>query len=149
MTKTLALGPLSRDVPFMVRNLYAQLRPGGQDIRREMGVESGAIGILGMIWMNPGISQSDLAASVALKKSAVTKVVTSLEGQGLVLRRRAQGDRRANALTLTDAGHDKIAIFRTQSEQFHARLFDGIDPADEEIFLRVLEKLTQRLGRDR
>ncbi|MFV0386575.1 hypothetical protein [Paracoccus sp. (in: a-proteobacteria)] len=43
------------------------------------------------------------------------------------------------------AGHKKIALFRRLSQQFHLRLFGGIDRADEEAFLRMLERLTHRL----
>lgn len=43
------------------------------------------------------------------------------------------------------AGHKKIALFRRLSQQFHLRLFGGIGRADEEAFLRMLERLTHRL----
>lgn len=130
----------------MLRNLQALLRPEGQSIRDAMGIEGGGIGVLGLIWINPQISQNDLAGCLALRKSAVTKVVVSLEAQGLVRRTRAPGDRRTNALTLTEAGQEKIAIFRRLSLAMHERLFEGIGEADQECFFRVLATLYARLS---
>ncbi|WP_010140158.1 MarR family winged helix-turn-helix transcriptional regulator [Oceanicola sp. S124] len=141
------LGPLSREVVFLVRNLHALLRPEGQKMREAMAVESGSIGVLALIWINPGVSQNDLAASLALKKSAVARTVKALEAEGLVARRRASADRRANALTLTEAGHEKMAIFRPLSAALHERLFDGVPGEDRETFLRVLAGLVERLSR--
>lgn len=143
---TVELGPLSREVVFLVRNLNALLRPEGLRMREAMEVESGAIGVLAMIWINPGISQNDLAASLALKKSAVARSVKQLEEQGLVARRRAAADRRANALTLTEAGHEKMAIFRPLSAALHERLFEDTPAEDREAFLRVLAALVEKLS---
>lgn len=140
------LGPLAREVIFMVRNLNALLRPEGQRMRAALAVESGAIGVLALIWINPGISQNDLAASLALKKSAVARSVKMLEEQGLVARRRAASDRRANALTLTEAGHEKMAIFRPLSAALHERLFEDVPAEDRETFVRVLGALVEKLS---
>ncbi len=60
-------GILSRDLPFMARTLQSLLRPEGHAIRQALDLEAGVIGVLSVIWLNPGISQNDLATSVVLK----------------------------------------------------------------------------------
>ena len=139
------LGPLTRDLHFMVRTLQSLLRPEGRALREAVEVEPGVIGVLLIVWLNPGISQSDLAASVVLKKSSVTALVKTLEAAGLLERNRVTADRRTNALTLTGEGHALIARIRTLSEAAQDRLFEGVPAADRDAFFRVARHLMDRL----
>lgn len=140
------LGPLAQDLPFMIRNTRALLIPVSDRIRAELGIQPGVIGVLSLIWLNPGISQNDLAECLALKKSAITKVVKLLEAEGLVARERVSSDRRMNALTLTAAGQGLIAAVRRLTNAMHDRIFDGIAQADSDTFFRVLGQVVENLG---
>ena len=144
-------GILSRDLPFMARTLQSLLRPEGHAIRQALDLEAGVIGVLSVIWLNPGISQNDLATSVVLKKSAVTALVKHLEERGLVARERSQQDRRQNALTLTADGHTLIAKIREHTEALNDRLFENVSAAERETFFAVMDKVVQNLlaGSDR
>jgi len=137
------LGPLAEDLPFMIRNLQAFLRPHSEALRQRLGLEAGMIGILSLVGLNPGLSQNDLAASVALKKSAVTKLVKELEARQLIARQRVAEDRRWNALFLTEQGEAMLGQLRQFSKTLHSQLFKDIDPADRAIFFQVLKQLTE------
>lgn len=140
------LGPLVTDLPFMIRNLNAMLRSFGASIRGPLELESGSIGILCMIWVNPGISQNDLAENLAMKKSAIAKLVKSLEAQDLIERQRVSGDRRMNSITLTSEGHKMVAAIRELSVPLNADVMRGIPSEEQEVFFRVLEKLHASLA---
>jgi DNA-binding MarR family transcriptional regulator len=139
------LGPLSEDLLFLTRNLSSLLKPEGRKIRQALEFEDGVIGVLSIIWLNPGISQNDLAASVVLKKSAVTKLLNSLEKSNLVQRHRSKTDGRANALTITAEGHEKIAVVRKLTSEIHDRMFRNIPKQDREIFFSVLLQLLSEI----
>lgn len=140
------LGPMATDLPFMIRNVYSMLRPLGAVVRAPLKIESGGIGVLSLIWVNPGISQNDLAANLAIKKSAVTKLVKRLEAEGLVERRRAEGDRRTNALTLTSEGHMLMGEIRAMTMAQNDDIMSGIPREEREIFYRVLGRLHETLA---
>lgn len=140
------LGPLTRDLPFMIRNLNAMLRPVGVAVREPLGLETGSIGILSLIWVNPGISQNDLAENLAMKKSVIAKQVKRLEAEGLLERRRVTGDRRVNAITLTSDGHRMMASIRRLTTALNEDITKDISSADREVFFRVLEKLHASLA---
>lgn len=153
MTKTtphgedkLNLGPLASDIFFLTRTFQAVLRPAGQEIRNALNIEDGVIGILCLIWLNPGISQNQLASSLILKKSAVTKLVASLENDGIVARQRVEHDRRRNALTLTSKGHQLVSGIRKVSENVQADVFAGIAVEDQAVFFAVMRKLLKNSG---
>lgn len=140
------LGPLASDLPFMIRNLHAMLRHVGVAVREPLAIETGSIGVLSLIWVNPGISQNDLAANLAMKKSAVTKVVKKLEQDGLLDRTRVAGDRRMNAITLTLEGHQMIARIRRRTVALNESITKDIPDDQREVFFRVLEKLHHTLS---
>lgn len=137
---------MARDMPFMMRTLQALMRPEGQAIRSEVNLPPGAIGVLAVIWLNPGISQNELAGAVALKKSAVTKLVTDLEARGILVRERVSQDRRMNALTLSHEGQVLIGRIRRLTQAWNDRLFSDVAPADREAFFRVLETILASFG---
>ncbi|MCK5744899.1 MarR family winged helix-turn-helix transcriptional regulator [Oricola sp.] len=105
------------------------------------------IGVLNIVWLNPGISQNDLAGSVALKKSAVTKVVQLLEANKLLARQRTQNDRRYKALKLTPAGEELVRNIRLETDRLHAEWFEGVKQDDRDIFFDVLIRILTNLGR--
>jgi DNA-binding MarR family transcriptional regulator len=139
------LGPLARDLPYVIRTVNALLRPKGDAVRKTLGFEAGMIGILSIIWLNPGISQNDVAASVVLKKSSVAKLLKTLEAEGFVTRRRAADDRRMNALTLTEKGAKAVADIRTATEAINGDFFNDVSPEDREAFFRVIGVLLARM----
>lgn len=143
----LKLGPLRQDLPFLSRNLRALLRAEGAVLRERLGIESGMIGVLNIVWLNPGISQNDLAGSVALKKSAVTKVVQLLEANKLLVRQRSQKDKRYKALKLTQAGEEAVRDIRRETDRLHAEWFEGVTEDDRDIFFDVLIRVLANLGR--
>jgi DNA-binding MarR family transcriptional regulator len=139
--RDIELGPMARDMPFMMRTLQALMRPEGQAIRSEVDLPPGAIGVLAVIWLNPGISQNELASAVALKKSAVTKLVKDLETRGILVRERVSQDRRINSLTLSHSGQALIGRIRHLTKAWNDKLFAEVAPEDREAFFRVLETI--------
>ncbi|MBN8294007.1 winged helix-turn-helix transcriptional regulator [Rhodobacter sp. NTK016B] len=139
-------GWLAEDLPFLNRSLRYLLRGQGGELRREFALESGDIGVLGVLQSNPGVTQNDLAASLVLKKSAVTRVVQRLEARGLLTRARSSVDRRANVLNLTEAGMDLSIRVREAAAARHAEWFTGISPDERAVFFDVLFRLVDRLA---
>ncbi|WP_168192193.1 MarR family winged helix-turn-helix transcriptional regulator [Pararhodobacter marinus] len=139
-------GWLAEDLPFLNRSLRYLLRGQGGELRQEFGLESGDIGVLGVLQSNPGVTQNDLAASLVLKKSAVTRVVQRLEARGLLTRARSPLDRRANILNLTEAGADLAQRVRAAAAARHADWFTGISAEERAVFFDVLFRLVDRLA---
>ena len=145
-TARIRAGWLQHDLPFLIRSLRYLLRPQGEALRHAAGLEAGEIGILAVLQLNPGISQNDLAASVVLKKSAVTRIVQNLERRELIERMRSAADRRANCLHLTDAGIAVVESVRKATLALHDEWFESVSPADRAVFFAVLNTLIERLA---
>lgn len=145
-TAGVELGDLSEDIAFLTRTVRAHLRTEITPLRAEFDVAPGEIGILRIIEMNPGISQNDLAATVVLKKSAVTKVVRDLMDRGLIARKQQKSDRRYNALTLTGKGRDLVAVLTDRVEALHNDWFADFTPQERQQLFDGLNKLSVKLS---
>ncbi|MDO5641654.1 MAG: MarR family transcriptional regulator [Paracoccus sp. (in: a-proteobacteria)] len=104
LSSRINLGYLTRDIAFMSRVLRAHVRWATAAGTGSPASALPDIALLGVVGLNPGISQNDLAATMVMKKSAVTKLVAEMEAAGLIRREKPKTDRRYNALRLTPEG---------------------------------------------
>lgn len=139
-------GWLRQDLHFLTRSLRFLLQSESANLRAATGLEAGEVGVLAVVSLNPGISQNDLAASLVLKKSAVTAVVQGLEKRGFLERRRSTNDRRANCLTLTENGKALAERLRQQTLERQADWFEDIPAPDRAAFFRVLFEVIAKMA---
>lgn len=141
----ITLDYLGEDLPYLTRVLRACIRAENAVFYRDFDTEHGDIAIINLIGINPGISQNDLAAAVVLKKSAVTKVIKSLEERGLVERQKTGHDKRFNSLTLTQAGEEKRRQLREGMLAQSEVLLSIFSKRERKQFLNLLRNLNDHL----
>jgi DNA-binding MarR family transcriptional regulator len=100
----------------------------------------GRAGMLLLIDANPGVTQSRLALAVGLDRSTMVGVLHTLEGRGLVERRRGE-DRRTNGLWLTRAGRTLVAGVKSRIRVHERRVATRLTAAERLQLLVLLEKL--------
>lgn len=91
----------------------------------------------------PGRRQrmSDLAGAGALSLSGMTRIVSRLEGQGLVHRERSCSDGRGWNAVLTDAGLERLRhAWPTHLVSVRRHLFDHLDDVDVHAFTTALQR---------
>jgi MarR family 2-MHQ and catechol resistance regulon transcriptional repressor len=82
-----------------------------------------------------------LRARLRTSKANATEVVTTLEGRGLVLRRRLASDRRAAAVAITPRGAEIVdRLFPEHSERV-AQTFAVLDEAEKRSLAQICRKL--------
>ncbi|MDF3853763.1 MarR family winged helix-turn-helix transcriptional regulator [Paracoccus sp. P2] len=93
-----------------------------------------------------GISQTELAARLALDGSTLVRLLDLLEGRGLVERRPDPADRRARRILLTAAGRDEVARLRRLLDRIEAELLADLDDAALDEMLRHLSRIEARIA---
>lgn len=98
--------------------------------------------VLVLIADNPGRKQGAIAEALGIKHANFVTLAHGLERRGLIDRRRAPEDKRANALHLSDKGR----VFVTQARSLHAAMeaefvqrLGGSESRDT--LLRLLDRL--------
>jgi DNA-binding MarR family transcriptional regulator len=104
-------------------------------------ISPGLFGILVIIEANPGLKQSELAATAQLDRSSIVPVVDKLEARGYVMRRAAEHDRRVNGLWLTPNGGALLRALKRRVLAHEARILSGLTPAERGQLLALLSRL--------
>lgn len=90
---------------------------------------------------NPGLKQTELAKAVRLDRSSVVSVIDKLEKRKLVVRQRVEGDRRTNALALTDAGRTLLEQLTRRVKDHEARLVENLSERERISLIKLLGKI--------
>src|SRR6188768_313676 len=145
MGETLDWGILAGSVGPRVRLLRNALTARSIAASAPHGLPTGSLTVLALIAANPGSSQSALARSAGLNKSALVGIVDQLEARGLAARDRSTSDRRRNQVTVTSAGE---TVMRTLFEAVtgeEAAIRDALGSADLEVLLALLDRAIEAL----
>lgn len=95
----------------------------------------------------PGMSQRELAARVGVEGPTIARLIDALERQGLVERRQANGDRRANELHLTAAAQPLLAEIDRTATQLRHELLGDIPAESLATCITVLRRIGDRLDK--
>ncbi|OIQ87329.1 transcriptional regulator SlyA [mine drainage metagenome] len=104
--------------------------------------------VLAYLERHPGISQARLAEFTALEPMAVVRLLDRLQADGLIERRPDPTDRRVHSVHLSEAAAPVLADVKRLAAQTRAEIFAGVDPAQRDVFLAVLEQLRDKLAAD-
>jgi DNA-binding MarR family transcriptional regulator len=89
------------------------------------------------------MSQSALCRRLRIDKSPMVGVIDDLERLGLATRAQAANDRRANAVSLTEAGRALVARIAEVADRLNERTFAALDDGEraqlQALLLRVAE----------
>ena len=106
-------------------------------------ISPGRVGILFLVEANPGVTQSRLARAVHLDRSTMVGVIHTLEGRGLLERRRGE-DRRTNGLWLTRSGRGLVQRLKGRIELHERRVASRLSGAERAQLIALLEKLQDK-----
>jgi DNA-binding MarR family transcriptional regulator len=135
------IAELADRVRTIITPLARQLRQHAND-----GLTPTLLSAIGTIGRRGPITLGELAAQERVSPPMITKVVTSLEAQGLVARTHDPADRRVSRVALTTAGDAWLAEARARRNQWLAHRLETLTPDDITVLaasLPVIERLLQ------
>jgi DNA-binding MarR family transcriptional regulator len=137
-------GPLPGYLGYLLRRVQARVFVDfGESVGATFGISPGEFGLLTLIGCNPGITQVRLAAAVGLDKSTLSPALQRLAARGLVWREAQPGDRRLQALRLSEEGEARLADIRAEVEQHETRIAAGLTDAEREQLMNLLHRVLQ------
>ena len=87
------------------------------------------------------ISHAALQQQIAVDGATITRLVKQFESEGVLSRRLDPQDNRYTLVSLTVSGQQIVAGLSEAHSLFQTRLLDGIPRGEQEMVLRVLERL--------
>jgi len=123
------VGKIHYDFGFLVQKAFSE---NGLDLSKEQW------SVLKRLKVNDGQSQNDLAFITHRDKTSMTRLVNSMEGKDLVVRKSDENDRRVNRIFLTDHGKEVI-------EKVTPIMYDLIPAVQESLTNEEIENLISTL----
>ena len=96
---------------------------------------------LSVICDSPGVTQTQLAAALAIERSNSVALIDALEQAGLIERQRSEADRRAIALCPTARGQRLQARARAALDAHEARMFAALSEAERRQLVALLSRI--------
>src|SRR3954452_3627522 len=138
---------IERELTQLVRQslkVRQHLEGSGLD-HKAQPLERAAESILGMLEEQGSSRLGAVAARFHLDASTVSRQVSTLERQGLLVREPDPGDRRACRLRLSPAGEQALARTRAARRQLLRDLLARWSDADRAVFAALLQQLNADL----
>jgi DNA-binding MarR family transcriptional regulator len=134
--------PLDFASLLAVSNIYraasAVRRRAEREVLSEAGLSWGGFTILWVLWIWGEMETSRLAAECDLAKGTLTGMLTTLEKQDLVHRRRVSSDRRRVTVALTPPGDATIAELFPRFNGFEGHMTAGLSEGQKADLARLL-----------
>ncbi|HEX9212165.1 MAG: MarR family transcriptional regulator [Alphaproteobacteria bacterium] len=97
-------GPLRDSIGYALRRAQVAVFQNFYEAFAELDIRPAQYSVLTIIELNPGVSQTQAADALAIKKTNFVAMIDGLEARGLARRTPSENDRRFHALRLTDKG---------------------------------------------
>jgi len=131
--------PSRSDVEHMVVALFTV--NAGLDRARRERPGAGRLSVLQALTTAQGHRPSDIATTLQVSPSLVTRHVQELEGDGLVAVARDPDDHRSCLVSLTARGYEEMRMLQEVGVARFASFVAGWDTADVVTLTRLLERL--------
>jgi DNA-binding MarR family transcriptional regulator len=135
------LGVLGDHLGYFIRRLQIWVF---QDFIRALApidIRPAQYSVLVVIAANPGLSQSDLAATLAIERARLVRLLDKLEKRGLTRRLNSRTDRRTHALQLTNRGHNVLRRAKALAAAHEARLTAALGDEQRRLMIGALKRL--------
>lgn len=97
------------------------------------------------LWANDGVSQKDLGVSLIKNKSSINKMLSDLEKDNLITKKKDPDDARSKKIYLTEKGRKMQGIIQSKSRIIEEELLQDFTKAEIQIAKNVLGALYTQL----
>ena len=137
--KPIAIGVLNDHLGYFIRRLQIWVF---QDFIRSLAsidIRPAQYSVLVVIAANPGLSQSDLAVTLAIERARLVRLLDKLEKRGLTQRLSSRTDRRSHALRLTRHGQKILRRAKALAAAHEARLDTMLGTEQRKLMIDLLK----------
>ena len=135
--------PTDEPVSMLVGRVAKQLSRSFDDVLVAAGGSTPVWQVLRALTSGDHRTQADLAGAIGVRQPTLTHHLDGMERAGLVHRERADTNRRAQHVTVTESGRQLFLRLRRAAASFDGRLRAGLADADVAELRRLLDQLAE------
>jgi DNA-binding MarR family transcriptional regulator len=133
-------------IGFQVLQVHKAHRSRADAAFNKLGIHTGQEMILLQLWLEEGIPQSQLAASMEVEPPTATKMLQRMERAGLIERRQDPGDARISRVYLTEHGRALELPVLEVWKQLEAQTVAGLSLTEQALLHRLLMQILTNLS---
>ncbi|AKU15816.1 MarR family winged helix-turn-helix transcriptional regulator [Luteipulveratus mongoliensis] len=134
-----------RDLLSSIHPIAKALRRIEDDAAESHGLTMWQYAVLAVVCARPALNQNEVAGLLDYSRNRIVADLDHLESMGCLVRTPG-ADRRANALTATDAGADVMRAVQREIHSGEDELLAGLSPTARAAFGRAADQLADHLG---
>jgi len=139
----LNLSALRQTPGFMIRILQIQIFERFFEYFEALGLSPADYAILVTVRDNPTVTQSELAGVLKMQLPNLVKILSKMEDEGTIERRRSVRDKRAVELSLTPSGRKRTEDAVRLGNGFNAQTLAALNKHEQAAFLQMLMNLVE------
>lgn len=141
--RTLDLNELRQSPGFMIRILQLEIFERFYAFFESKKLSPVGYAILLIVRDNDNVTQSELAAALKMQLPNVVKILSNMESEGTLRRKRSSRDKRAVELSLTAAGLRRANEANRLGQIFNSQTLAAFNRQEQAIFLQMLGRLLE------
>jgi DNA-binding MarR family transcriptional regulator len=128
-------------VGYAVRRANNRIMTDLSPTLADVGLRPVTFSILATIQAQPGVIQSGVGAMLAIQRANLVPLLNELAAAGLIERRPAPRDSRAQALYLTPVGEKALQEASDKVREHEDRMLRRLDASDRRTLIKLLRKV--------
>jgi DNA-binding MarR family transcriptional regulator len=138
---------LSRNFGFILNDVARLMRTVFDRRVKRLGFTRSQWWVLNHLFRNDGVTQSELADILEVKKATLGRLLDRMEQKGWIRREGDPGDRRAKRVFLTEEVEPAIKTMRAAAAEMRRDALDGLGGPQQEQFVDALLAIKANLLR--
>ena len=115
-------------------------------LMEQIGIHRAPAALLCRLFLQDGLTQSELASQLSIQGASVTQVLQRMEETGWIRRERDAEDNRLVRVYLTEQGREKERSITDQFMKFQEAVFAGIAPRERAFLRQLLTQMHQNMS---
>jgi DNA-binding MarR family transcriptional regulator len=137
----ISLGPLDQRLGYVLRRAQLAVFADFFKSFEEHDIKPAQYSVLTIIANNVGLTQTQVAETLNIKKPNFVTMIRNLEKRGLVKRSATLNDKRSNILSLTNAGQALLNELETIANNHEKKIRDHIGSSQYEALFKPLRQM--------
>jgi DNA-binding MarR family transcriptional regulator len=129
---------LSRNFGFILNDVARLMRTTFDRRVKPLGLTRSQWWVLNHLFRNDGVTQSELADILDVKKATLGRLLDRMEQKGWIRREGHAGERRAKRVFLTDEVEPAIKAMRAAAAETRREALSGLSSAQQDQFVDTL-----------
>jgi DNA-binding MarR family transcriptional regulator len=133
----------SRSATYLAGQLAKGFARSLQTRSAALGFSPGQFPVLLELWQEDGLTQKQLLDRLEVEQATLANTLSRMERDGLIQRTPHPNDRRAQIITLTQAGRDLEAEAVEAAADADAALFEGFKRFERELMIEYMRTIVE------